>query len=157
MNPLIDKMVNSEEWYFEHRNIQEYFAALMLSELEINEIIAIIGHSVVDEISKKPRHDPSSHDGSRFEWKQSQRCQRFRDFQNGIRFDKGSLFGDEDNAGNIVRLATIGLKEQPLTNSLNIFSSLSEVFKSNISLFLLPLLLLVMSYSLIEKAHDNMF
>ena len=42
MNPLIDKMVNSEEWYFEHRNIQEYFAALMLSELEINEIIAII-------------------------------------------------------------------------------------------------------------------
>ena len=46
---------------------------------------------------------------------------------------------------------------QPLTNSLNIFSSLSEVFKSNISLFLLPLLLLVMSYSLIEKAHDNMF
>ncbi len=42
MNPLIDKIVDSENWYFEHRNIQEYFAALTISELDFDDIIGII-------------------------------------------------------------------------------------------------------------------
>ncbi|WP_024772913.1 NACHT domain-containing protein [Aquimarina macrocephali] len=41
-NPLIDKIPDSDDWYFVHRNIQEYFAALMISELETDDIIDII-------------------------------------------------------------------------------------------------------------------
>lgn len=41
-NPLIEKQREVKEWFFEHRNIQEYFAALALSELEFYEIIKFI-------------------------------------------------------------------------------------------------------------------
>lgn len=37
-NPLIDKFSNEDKWFFEHRNIQEYFAALVLSELTFEKI-----------------------------------------------------------------------------------------------------------------------
>lgn len=37
-NPLINKLVNQEEYFFEHRNIQEYFAALALSNLSFSTI-----------------------------------------------------------------------------------------------------------------------
>lgn len=41
-NPLIDKVKDSNNWFFEHRNIQEYFAASVLSELEYDEIVDFI-------------------------------------------------------------------------------------------------------------------
>ncbi|MDO8316002.1 MAG: hypothetical protein Q7T12_00570 [Flavobacterium sp.] len=41
-NPLIDKNKESDEWFFEHRNIQEYFAAKAISERDINEILEFI-------------------------------------------------------------------------------------------------------------------
>lgn len=37
-NPLLDKIANKDVWFFEHRNIQEYFAALVLSELSFERI-----------------------------------------------------------------------------------------------------------------------
>lgn len=37
-NPLINKLINQEEYFFEHRNIQEYFAALALSNLSFDTI-----------------------------------------------------------------------------------------------------------------------
>lgn len=37
-NPLINKLVNQEEYFFEHRNIQEYFAASALSNLSFAQI-----------------------------------------------------------------------------------------------------------------------
>lgn len=42
LNPLLDTIPSSEDWYFEHRNIQEYFAALTISEMELDDIIHII-------------------------------------------------------------------------------------------------------------------
>ncbi|TSE07929.1 NACHT domain-containing protein [Aquimarina algiphila] len=42
MNPLLDKVPASEDWYFVHRNIQEYFAALTISDMEFDDIIDII-------------------------------------------------------------------------------------------------------------------
>lgn len=45
-NPLLDKSYNSNDWFFEHRNIQEYFAASVLKEHEfetIKEFICIKG------------------------------------------------------------------------------------------------------------------
>ena len=41
-NPLLDKESSKESWFFEHRNIQEYFAALVISELTFDEIIDFI-------------------------------------------------------------------------------------------------------------------
>ncbi len=41
-NPLIDKNKESDEWFFEHRNIQEYFAAKAISGRDINEILEFI-------------------------------------------------------------------------------------------------------------------
>lgn len=41
-NPLIDKNKELDEWFFEHRNIQEYFAAKALADREINEILEFI-------------------------------------------------------------------------------------------------------------------
>jgi hypothetical protein len=41
-NPLIELQTNTKNWNFEHRNIQEYFAALSISELEIESIKKII-------------------------------------------------------------------------------------------------------------------
>jgi hypothetical protein len=41
-NPLIDKNKESDEWFFEHRNIQEYFAAKAISERDIHEILEFI-------------------------------------------------------------------------------------------------------------------
>jgi hypothetical protein len=43
-NPLINKLVNEEEYFFEHRNIQEYFAALAsnLSFSTIEEFVIVI-------------------------------------------------------------------------------------------------------------------
>lgn len=37
-NPLIEKQMNSENYFFEHRNIQEYFAAVSLKSLKYDEI-----------------------------------------------------------------------------------------------------------------------
>lgn len=37
-NPLLEKLKNEDFWFFEHRNIQEYFAAKALSELSIKKI-----------------------------------------------------------------------------------------------------------------------
>jgi hypothetical protein len=41
-NPLLDKEPYTETWFFEHRNIQEYFAAYVISEWSIEEIINFI-------------------------------------------------------------------------------------------------------------------
>jgi hypothetical protein len=41
-NPLIDKNKELDEWFFEHRNIQEYFAAKAISSRDINEILEFI-------------------------------------------------------------------------------------------------------------------
>ncbi|MCX7551545.1 NACHT domain-containing protein [Xanthomarina sp. F2636L] len=41
-NPLIDKNKESNEWFFEHRNIQEYFAATAISGRDIHEILEFI-------------------------------------------------------------------------------------------------------------------
>ena len=41
-NPLLDKNPSRDSWFFEHRNIQEYFAALVLSELSFEKIIDFI-------------------------------------------------------------------------------------------------------------------
>ncbi|WP_159439072.1 NACHT domain-containing protein [Flavobacterium sp. CF108] len=48
-NPLLDKIANEDVWFFEHRNIQEYFAALVLSELSFERIKDFI---VITESSK---------------------------------------------------------------------------------------------------------
>lgn len=45
-NPLIEKDLTNGKWNFEHRNIQEYFAARYLSELSVKEIINFICISV---------------------------------------------------------------------------------------------------------------
>lgn len=37
-NPLMEKLAGTEEWTFEHKNIQEYFAAKALSELSFKKI-----------------------------------------------------------------------------------------------------------------------
>ena len=37
-NPLLEKFEGADIWFFEHRNIQEYFAAKALSELSIKKI-----------------------------------------------------------------------------------------------------------------------
>jgi hypothetical protein len=37
-NPLLEKLEGEDTWFFEHRNIQEYFAAKALSELSIKKI-----------------------------------------------------------------------------------------------------------------------
>ncbi|MFV8369500.1 NACHT domain-containing protein [Flavobacterium sp. LB2R40] len=37
-NPLLDKIANQETWFFEHKNIQEYFAAMVLSKLSFEKI-----------------------------------------------------------------------------------------------------------------------
>jgi len=37
-NPLIEFQFQSKNWNFEHRNIQEYFASLLLSDLEFEDI-----------------------------------------------------------------------------------------------------------------------
>jgi hypothetical protein len=45
-NPLLERLTNEDTWFFEHRNIQEYFAALALSELsfeKIKDFIVITG------------------------------------------------------------------------------------------------------------------
>lgn len=52
-NPLIDKSKDSDEWFFEHRNIQEYFAATAISQRDINEIIDFI------QINKLGKTHPS--------------------------------------------------------------------------------------------------
>ncbi|RKS01457.1 NACHT domain-containing NTPase [Flavobacterium sp. 102] len=49
-NPLIEKDISNNTWYFEHRNIQEYFAAKQLSELSCQNIIDFI--SITDNIKK---------------------------------------------------------------------------------------------------------
>jgi hypothetical protein len=41
-NPLIDKNKESDEWFFEHRNIQEYFAAKAITGRDINEILEFL-------------------------------------------------------------------------------------------------------------------
>ncbi|AXT63098.1 hypothetical protein D1816_23030 [Aquimarina sp. AD10] len=41
-NPLMDKYINSDLWYFEHKNVQEYFAASKLSMRNFNFIIDFI-------------------------------------------------------------------------------------------------------------------
>lgn len=48
-NPLIDKNKELNEWFFEHRNIQEYFAAKAISSIDINEIIEFIQ---IDKLGK---------------------------------------------------------------------------------------------------------
>ncbi len=48
-NPLIDKKVNLDNYFFEHRNIQEYFAAVLLSDLDFEQIkkfITIVGTDI---------------------------------------------------------------------------------------------------------------
>ncbi|MFV8334693.1 NACHT domain-containing protein [Flavobacterium sp. RSP29] len=52
-NPLLDKDPSKDAWYFEHRNIQEYFAARVISELSFDEIIDFI------RIEKADRTHPS--------------------------------------------------------------------------------------------------
>ncbi|OUL60511.1 NACHT domain-containing NTPase, partial [Flavobacterium sp. AJR] len=37
-NPLLNKLINQEKYFFEHRNIQEYFAATALSKLSSEKI-----------------------------------------------------------------------------------------------------------------------
>lgn len=37
-NPLLEKQKNEDFWFFEHRNIQEYFAAKVLSELSVKKM-----------------------------------------------------------------------------------------------------------------------
>lgn len=37
-NPLLTKQMNEDVWYFEHKNIQEYFAANVIASLSIDEI-----------------------------------------------------------------------------------------------------------------------
>jgi hypothetical protein len=44
-NPLIEKDLNNNSWNFEHRNIQEFFAARYLSELSYQNIINFISIS----------------------------------------------------------------------------------------------------------------
>ena len=41
-NPLLDKEPYKETWFFEHRNIQEYFAAYVISKWSTEEIINFI-------------------------------------------------------------------------------------------------------------------
>jgi len=48
-NPLIDKNKELDEWFFEHRNIQEYFAAKAISSRDINEILEFIQ---IDDLGK---------------------------------------------------------------------------------------------------------
>ncbi|WP_100429871.1 hypothetical protein [Flavobacterium sp. 1] len=48
-NPLLDRFANQETWFFEHRNIQEYFAALALSELSFEKIKDFIVISGTDK------------------------------------------------------------------------------------------------------------
>lgn len=48
-NPLIEKNKELDEWFFEHRNIQEYFAAKAISDREINEILKFIQ---IDDLGK---------------------------------------------------------------------------------------------------------
>ncbi len=48
-NPLIDKNKELDEWFFEHRNIQEYFGAKAISSRDINEILDFIQ---IDDLGK---------------------------------------------------------------------------------------------------------
>lgn len=41
-NPLIQLQLGTKKWNFEHRNIQEYFASLSLSDLPLEDIISFI-------------------------------------------------------------------------------------------------------------------
>jgi hypothetical protein len=45
---LLDKDIFKDSWYFEHRNIQEYFAALVVSELSFDQIIDFINITNTD-------------------------------------------------------------------------------------------------------------
>lgn len=49
-NPFLEQDLNSGEWYFEHKNIQEYFVAKILSTLPFKEIIEFIR---IDKTTKK--------------------------------------------------------------------------------------------------------
>ena len=42
LNPLMDKSSITNEWFFEHRNIQEYFAAIVLSEMDLESTIKFV-------------------------------------------------------------------------------------------------------------------
>ncbi|MGJ8549535.1 NACHT domain-containing protein [Winogradskyella wichelsiae] len=52
-NPLIDMISGSSDWFYEHRNIQEYFAAKLISKQPIDNIISFI------QILDKKRTHPS--------------------------------------------------------------------------------------------------
>jgi len=52
-NPLMEKSIGSNFWSFEHRNVQEYFAASKLSEKNLESIIAFI------EVENTGRTHPS--------------------------------------------------------------------------------------------------
>lgn len=52
-NPLIDIISGTSDWYYEHRNIQEYFASKLISQQPIEEIIRFI------QILDKKRTHPS--------------------------------------------------------------------------------------------------
>lgn len=41
-NPLLDCTTGTKDWFFEHRNIQEYFAAVAISEKSFKEILKFI-------------------------------------------------------------------------------------------------------------------
>lgn len=41
-NPLLDCLSGTKNWFFEHRNIQEYFAALTISEKSFEEIMRFV-------------------------------------------------------------------------------------------------------------------
>ncbi|MFL0066970.1 hypothetical protein V2595_15205, partial [Tenacibaculum maritimum] len=42
LNPMLEKNINQNVWYFEHKNIQEYFASKTLSDLEFDKILEFI-------------------------------------------------------------------------------------------------------------------
>ena len=42
LNPMLEKKVNEPVWYFEHKNIQEYFSSKVISNLELEKIIDFI-------------------------------------------------------------------------------------------------------------------
>ncbi|MEM5564741.1 hypothetical protein WNY78_06480 [Psychroserpens sp. AS72] len=52
-NPLIDIISGTSDWYYEHRNLQEYFASKLISDQPINDILKFI------QILDKKRTHPS--------------------------------------------------------------------------------------------------
>ncbi|QCD62858.1 NACHT domain-containing protein [Tenacibaculum maritimum] len=47
--PMLEKKMIEDIWYFEHKNIQEYFASKILSELEVEKILGFIKIEGIDK------------------------------------------------------------------------------------------------------------